>query len=246
MTPFRRILYALIISFEIHVLVLISAAGQWGSREGPRSMSGFELIEVVRLGSRGVEARVTEEKTNFDKATPELAPVAEPSPPPAMKKKESESKRPARDRQCREDKSRQSSDKRRLKPAEPEGPEAAVPEVSPDEEPPDRNDSQGEGADTEENQEPELVPPRCAACPAPEFPELAQRRGLEGEVVLRFQVLPDGSVGDIFMEKSSGYAVLDEAAMAGVKNWTFYPATRNDKPVPLTIKRSVVFRMEPR
>lgn len=246
MTPFRRILYALIISFEIHVLVLISASGQLGGRAGPRSMAGFELVEVVRVGSRGLEARVTEEKTDFDKATPELRQVAEPSPPPAIEKKESESKRPAQDRPCKENQNRRTSDKERLKPAEPEGPEAPVPQVSPEEKQTKRGPPTPDDSKTRADLEPQIVPPRCAACPPPRFPALAERRGLEGKVVLRFRVLPDGSVGDIFVEKSSGYAVLDEAAMAGAKNWTFYPATRNDNPVPFNMKKSVVFQMEPR
>ena len=68
----------------------------------------------------------------------------------------------------------------------------------------------------------------------------------EGRVVLKFQVLPDGSVGDIFVESSSGYSSLDEAAMAGVKNWVFYPATRGDQPVTVTVEKTVVFQMERR
>jgi len=248
MTPFRRILYALIISFEIHVLVLISASGQLGSRAGPRSMSGFELIEVVRLGSEGVDARITENKTMFDKATPHLKPVKSPSPPPAMQKQEHESERPADDRKSKEDKNQRTSEKQRLEPASPEGPEPAAPEVEADVA--DQGDDADESASDEvrdnENIRPEISSARCASCPAPRYPSLAERRGLEGRVVLKFQVLPDGSVGDIFVESSSGYSSLDEAAMAGVKNWVFYPATRGDQPVTVTVEKTVVFQMERR
>ncbi len=248
MTPFRRILYALIISFEIHVLVLISASGQLGSRAGPRSMSGFELVEVVRLGSEGIDARVTENKTMFDKATPRLKPVKSPSPPPAMKKQEHESERPADDRKRKEDKNRRTSEKQRLGPAAPEGPEPAAPEVGPEaeDEGNDKDENTGDEVRENENTGPELSSPICASCPPPQYPSLAERRGLEGKVVLKLQVLPDGSVGDIFVDSSSGYSSLDEAAMAGVKDWVFYPATRGDQPVTVTMEKTVVFQMEGR
>ena len=64
--------------------------------------------------------------------------------------------------------------------------------------------------------------------PAPDYPQLAQRRGWEGTVTLRVEVLPSGKPGQIQVQKSSGRNVLDEAALAAVKRWSFVPAKQGE------------------
>ena len=64
--------------------------------------------------------------------------------------------------------------------------------------------------------------------PAPEYPPLAQRRGWEGTVLLRVQVLPSGKPGEIQIQKSSGRQQLDDAALNAVKRWSFVPAKQGD------------------
>ena len=64
--------------------------------------------------------------------------------------------------------------------------------------------------------------------PAPEYPQLAQRRGWEGTVLLRVEVLPSGAPGQIQIQKSSGRDALDAAALAAVKRWRFVPAKQGD------------------
>ncbi|KTC63776.1 energy transducer TonB [Pseudomonas fluorescens ABAC62] len=64
--------------------------------------------------------------------------------------------------------------------------------------------------------------------PAPEYPALAQRRGWEGTVLLRVQVLASGKPGDIQIQKSSGRQQLDDAALAAVKRWSFVPAKQGE------------------
>jgi protein TonB len=64
--------------------------------------------------------------------------------------------------------------------------------------------------------------------PAPEYPSLAQRRGWEGTVLLRVQVLASGKPGEIQIQKSSGRQQLDDAALAAVKRWSFVPARQVD------------------
>jgi len=46
-----------------------------------------------------------------------------------------------------------------------------------------------------------------------EYPERARRTGLEGKVVTSFTLREDGSIVDAKVVKSSGSAVLDEAAL---------------------------------
>jgi periplasmic protein TonB len=64
--------------------------------------------------------------------------------------------------------------------------------------------------------------------PAPEYPSLALRRGWEGTVLLRVQVLASGKPGEIQVQKSSGRQQLDDAALNAVKRWSFVPAKQGD------------------
>lgn len=64
--------------------------------------------------------------------------------------------------------------------------------------------------------------------PAPEYPSLAQRRGWEGTVLLRVQVLASGKPGEIQIQKSSGREALDQAALSAVKRWSFVPAKQGE------------------
>ncbi|AMB86646.1 energy transducer TonB [Pseudomonas agarici] len=64
--------------------------------------------------------------------------------------------------------------------------------------------------------------------PAPEYPALAQRRGWEGTVLLRVQVLASGTPGEIQIQQSSGREQLDQAALAAVRRWRFVPAKQGD------------------
>ncbi|MFL6657753.1 MAG: energy transducer TonB [Massilia sp.] len=78
--------------------------------------------------------------------------------------------------------------------------------------------------------------------PAPDYPPAAQKRGLEGRVVLKVHVLASGQPDSVAVAKSSGHQVLDEAALKAVTQWAFAPARRGQNPVdgwvqvPLTFK----------
>lgn len=58
----------------------------------------------------------------------------------------------------------------------------------------------------------------------PSYPLAARRMGLQGRVVLNVEVLADGVSGQITIQKSSGHAMLDNAALQAVKTWRFVPA----------------------
>ena len=66
--------------------------------------------------------------------------------------------------------------------------------------------------------------PADAGNARPEYPPLARRRGLEGQTLLRIEVLTSGESGAIAVVSSSGHAVLDNAALAAVRRWKFVPA----------------------
>jgi len=48
------------------------------------------------------------------------------------------------------------------------------------------------------------------------YPRLAQRRGIEGRVILAFQLLHTGEIHNIRVQKSSGHSLLDDAAMSAM------------------------------
>lgn len=74
----------------------------------------------------------------------------------------------------------------------------------------------------------------AVACPersAPAYPAQSRRFGETGTVVLRVELDESGRVAAARVSSSSGFARLDEAALAVVKSWRCTPATRNGQPV---------------
>lgn len=67
--------------------------------------------------------------------------------------------------------------------------------------------------------------------PPPEYPEFAADQGSEGTVILRVKVLPNGKPAEVKVKKSSGFSLLDDAAVAAAKRWAFTPAKRGNTPV---------------
>jgi protein TonB len=77
--------------------------------------------------------------------------------------------------------------------------------------------------------------------PSPKYPEIARRRGYEGEVLLSVGVAADGTVTTLEVKQTSGHPVLDRAAIKAVAVWEFEPARRMGIPVPLTVDIPVRF-----
>jgi len=50
------------------------------------------------------------------------------------------------------------------------------------------------------------------------YPAMAQSHGWEGEVVLAFRVGPDGHISHIQIERGSGHAILDQAALDSMRS----------------------------
>jgi protein TonB len=84
---------------------------------------------------------------------------------------------------------------------------------------PERSES-GEGIVT-------YAMPRYKENPSPNYPRVARTRGYEGRTLLRVEVFETGKVGRIEITTSSGFEVLDKAALESVKGWTFVPGTKN-------------------
>lgn len=73
-----------------------------------------------------------------------------------------------------------------------------------------------------------LIPPRPVAGMetnrAPAYPEIALRRHETGRVMLRVSVSAYGRPLEVDVAQSSGYPILDSAALSAVRQWQFIPA----------------------
>lgn len=73
----------------------------------------------------------------------------------------------------------------------------------------------------------------CVYCPEPRYPLIARARGWQGTVDVGLSVLADGSVDSAALRRSSGYGVLDEAAIAVARRSRFAPPAASGLPAPL-------------
>ena len=77
----------------------------------------------------------------------------------------------------------------------------------------------------------------------PRYPYLARRRGQEGQVLLRVLVSAAGVAKAISIRRSSGYRLLDEAALKAVRTWRFVPAQKAGNTVSGALDVPVWFRL---
>ena len=75
----------------------------------------------------------------------------------------------------------------------------------------------------------------------PVYPEIARVRGYEGVVFVAAEILPNGRVGSMKIRKSSGYAILDQSALEGVKPWKFEPAKKSGKSFTIWVEVPIKF-----
>jgi TonB family protein len=75
------------------------------------------------------------------------------------------------------------------------------------------------------------------------YTPLAIRRHEQGDLLIQLLVLPDGSVGDVRIVKSSGSAQLDAGALVSAGNWRYRPAMQGGKPVAAKVTVRVRFKL---
>ncbi|WP_322026932.1 energy transducer TonB [Burkholderia sp. BCC1977] len=92
-----------------------------------------------------------------------------------------------------------------------------------------------------------VTAPRFAAAylrnPAPDYPDVAQRRGWEGTTILNVHVLANGRPDQVLLSASSGHDALDDAAVAAVTDWRFVPAKRGTASIDGWVRVPVVFKL---
>lgn len=79
--------------------------------------------------------------------------------------------------------------------------------------------------------------------PPPAYPPLARRLRLEGRVVLRVHVGRQGEPLEVSLDTSSGYDILDRAALDAVRRWRFVPAREGSEAVAAWVRVPLAFRI---
>jgi protein TonB len=89
-----------------------------------------------------------------------------------------------------------------------------------------------------------ITNPRFRATPTPaRYPKRARELGQEGEALVHARLDPDGDPEEVLIWKSSGFALLDNAALAAVRHWQFEPARRNGNPTVAWVEIPVRFQL---
>ncbi|WP_308776074.1 energy transducer TonB [uncultured Bilophila sp.] len=71
--------------------------------------------------------------------------------------------------------------------------------------------------------------PKFLQPPAPRYPRLARRKGIEGQVLMELTIDAEGRLMSASIKKSGGNG-FDEAALEAVRKAIFRPATHNGRP----------------
>lgn len=75
----------------------------------------------------------------------------------------------------------------------------------------------------------------------PVYPRQAIRRRQEGTATIHVKISSEGTVQQIKLFRSSGFSLLDQAAIAAVRKWEFEPATRKGLTVDAWVEVPVNF-----
>ncbi|HXM63265.1 MAG TPA: energy transducer TonB [Terriglobales bacterium] len=106
---------------------------------------------------------------------------------------------------------------------------------APNSTPPAQNDQSHQGGIR-------TTPPHAIYSPDPDYPIEARRAKVQGLVTLKLTVAPDGATKDIQVVKHLR-SDLDANAVDAVRTWKFEPATKDGKPVAVSVNIDVAFRL---
>lgn len=76
--------------------------------------------------------------------------------------------------------------------------------------------------------------------PYPKYPDVARWRRWAGEGIFVCKLRPDGTVSSVEVHRSTGYDVLDQAAVAALRQWRFKLRGIHSVGVPINFKMSGV------
>lgn len=79
----------------------------------------------------------------------------------------------------------------------------------------------------------------------PIYPRTAQRRGIEGYVVVEFTVTTEGATRDVRVIESTPPGIFDRAAVSAAQQFRFQPRIRSGQPVEASgVRNRITFRLE--
>ena len=78
----------------------------------------------------------------------------------------------------------------------------------------------------------------------PNYPIAAVSRAEEGAVTLLIHVSTDGLPTRVDVQESSGFPLLDQAAVDAARSWHFLPAVKDGQPVPFDLPFRMVFQLD--
>ncbi|MBW1649338.1 MAG: energy transducer TonB [Deltaproteobacteria bacterium] len=87
------------------------------------------------------------------------------------------------------------------------------------------------------------TPPVYKNTPPPTYPKLAKKRGHKGTTIIDALIGINGKIKEIKTNNSSGYEILDNAAVEAVKKWLFIPASVGDKKIEMRVTIPIKFEI---
>ncbi len=96
---------------------------------------------------------------------------------------------------------------------------------------------------TETNEPESRATPEYLTNPELDYPLTARRRHQEGSVVVSVVVSAQGKVVRVALKNSSGFSILDDAALKAVRGWEFKPARKGAVAVESQIEVPVQFKL---
>lgn len=88
------------------------------------------------------------------------------------------------------------------------------------------------------------IKPEPVFIPPLDYPALARKANIEGNVLVRMLVDIDGTVAEAQILKSSGNQLLDEAALKSSRQWRFTPGRQRDKLVRVWVHTPFIFNLK--
>lgn len=86
--------------------------------------------------------------------------------------------------------------------------------------------------------------PQMVFMSQPEYPSLARKAGLEGDVWVKALVDRDGKVQKVIVSRSSDIVSLDEAAVESARKCRYRPAIRGGQPVAIWVTYKIEFSLD--
>jgi len=87
-----------------------------------------------------------------------------------------------------------------------------------------------------------IIPPRQINSPSPKYPKIERKARHEGMVALKLVVSSEGVPHDITVSKTLS-PDFDRAAIEAVKQWKFFPAMKDGKPLAVEIAVELNFHL---